>query len=168
MKRSSAEAIRGLRVSPRIKGVRVGTIVKVDEKGQVLVDFPGNMSGAIPARVTGRMKPGSREHFDLSGQQVLIVFENDDPELPIVFDSLHSKISEVADSPSVVLDVEKPEDVTIDGRRVTFDATEEIVLRCGKASITLTRAGKVLIRGGYLLSRSSGVNTIKGASTQIN
>ena len=41
-------------------------------------------------------------------------------------------------------------------------------LRCGKASITLTRAGKVLIRGAYLLSRSSGVNRIKGGSVQIN
>ena len=30
------------------------------------------------------------------------------------------------------------------------------------------RAGKVLIRGAYLLSRSSGVNRIKGGSVQIN
>jgi hypothetical protein len=56
----------------------------------------------------------------------------------------------------------------IDGKRVTFDAREEIVLRCGKASITLTKAGKVLIRGAYLLNRSSGVNRIKGGSVQIN
>ena len=47
-------------------------------------------------------------------------------------------------------------------------AEHEIVLRCGKASLTLTRAGKVLIRGTYLLSRSSGVNRIKGGSVQIN
>jgi hypothetical protein len=45
---------------------------------------------------------------------------------------------------------------------------KEIVLRCGKASITLTRAGKIIIRGAYLLNRSSGVNKIKGASVQIN
>ena len=49
-----------------------------------------------------------------------------------------------------------------------FTAESEIVLRCGEASITLTRAGKVLIRGTYLLSRSSGVNRIKGGSVQIN
>ena len=29
--------------------------------------------------------------------------------------------------------------------------SSEIVLRCGEASITLTKAGKVLIRGDYLL-----------------
>jgi hypothetical protein len=56
----------------------------------------------------------------------------------------------------------------VDGHRVVLDAEQEIVLRCGKASITLTRAGKVLIRGAYLLSRSSGVNRIKGGSVQIN
>ncbi|MEW5071937.1 hypothetical protein AB1P14_09365, partial [Pseudomonas aeruginosa] len=38
----------------------------------------------------------------------------------------------------------------------------------GKASITLTRAGKVIIRGAYLSSRSTGVNRIKGGSVQIN
>ena len=43
-----------------------------------------------------------------------------------------------------------------------------MVLRCGKASITLTKAGKVLIEGSYVLSRSTGVNRIKGGSVQLN
>jgi hypothetical protein len=58
--------------------------------------------------------------------------------------------------------------VDIDGEAVTLTAEKEIVLRCGKASLTLTRAGKILLRGAYLLSRSSGVNRIKGGSVQIN
>ena len=40
--------------------------------------------------------------------------------------------------------------------------------RCGDASITLTRAGKVIIKGNYILSRSSGYNKIKGAAVDIN
>ena len=56
----------------------------------------------------------------------------------------------------------------VDGRRVEFTAEQEIVFRCGKASIILTRAGKVLIEGEYVLTRSSGVNRIKGGSVQIN
>jgi hypothetical protein len=56
----------------------------------------------------------------------------------------------------------------VDDESLVFRANKEVVLRCGKASITLTRAGKVLIRGAYLLSRSSGVNRIKGGSVQIN
>lgn len=59
-------------------------------------------------------------------------------------------------------------DLTVDGRRAVITAQDEIVLRCGKSSITLTKAGKVLIRGAYLSSRSSGTNRIKGGSVQIN
>jgi hypothetical protein len=42
------------------------------------------------------------------------------------------------------------------------------VLQCGKASITLTKAGKVLIQGSYVSSRSTGVNRVKGGSVQLN
>jgi hypothetical protein len=56
----------------------------------------------------------------------------------------------------------------IDGQTLVFSAEKEIVLQCGQASLTLTRAGKILLRGTYLLSRSSGVNRIKGGSVQIN
>lgn len=55
-----------------------------------------------------------------------------------------------------------------DGERLVLKAGREIVLQCGKASITLTSAGKVIIRGAYVLSRSSGVNRIVGGSVQIN
>jgi hypothetical protein len=59
-------------------------------------------------------------------------------------------------------------EVEADGERLVVSAREQLVLRCGKASITLTRAGRVIIRGESLLSRSSGVNRIKGGSVQIN
>jgi hypothetical protein len=58
--------------------------------------------------------------------------------------------------------------VETDGERLVFSAEKEIVLRCGESSITLTRAGKILIRGAYVLTRSSGVNRIQGGSVQIN
>ena len=51
---------------------------------------------------------------------------------------------------------------------LVLSAEQEIVLHCGDASVTLTKAGKIILRGAYLLSRSSGVNRIKGASVQIN
>ncbi len=49
-----------------------------------------------------------------------------------------------------------------------ISAEREIVLRSGAASLTLTQAGKVIIDGEYVLSRSRGVNKIKGGSVQIN
>src|SRR5262245_55945774 len=52
--------------------------------------------------------------------------------------------------------------------KLIIEAGEELELRCGKASILLTQDGRVLIRGTYLSSRSSGVNRIRGGSVQIN
>ena len=86
------------------------------------------------------------------------MFEDEDPRRPIVIGLVQSPVA-LATQPAVV---------TLDGDQVTLAAEREIVLRCGHASITLTRAGKILIRGKYLLSRSSGVNRIKGGSVQIN
>ena len=59
-------------------------------------------------------------------------------------------------------------EVDADGERLVVSAKEQIVLLCGQASITLTKAGKVLIQGTYVSTRSSGVNRVKGASVQIN
>jgi len=59
-------------------------------------------------------------------------------------------------------------EVDSDGERMIVSAKEQLVLRCGKARITLTRAGKVLIEGAYISSRSSGVNRMKGGSVQLN
>jgi hypothetical protein len=65
---------------------------------------------------------------------------------------------------------EAPGAVTSDSvpERLVITAEREIVLQVGKASITLTRSGKIILRGTYLSSRSSGVNRIKGGSVQIN
>jgi hypothetical protein len=168
MKRSLAENIQTLEISRQIEGVRVGKIVSVDEGGRVLVDFPGNMQGPVSALFTNSIKLKTLSQSASAGQEVLLVFENNDPELPIIIDTMHSLLDDISEAPAITLEAEKPEDFIVDGRRVTFDAKEEIVLRCGKASITLTRTGKVLIRGVHLLSRSSGVNRIKGGSVQIN
>jgi hypothetical protein len=42
------------------------------------------------------------------------------------------------------------------------------VLRCGKTSITRTKAGKVVIEGTYLSNKSTRANRIKGGSIQLN
>lgn len=57
----------------------------------------------------------------------------------------------------------------VDGnRRVVISAADEIVLECGKASITLRRNGRLVIRGVQVESRADGTNRIKGGTVQIN
>jgi len=161
-----------------IEGVRVGRVARINDSGQPLVDFSGNQRGPLAARFTGSLDLSLLREAAASGKEVLLAFENNDPARPVIIDTLFSLLDEVdlparsaKEEEELELEPEPEEeitDVTVDGRKVTFHAEEEIVLRCGKASITLTKAGKVIIRGAYLLNRSSGVNRIKGGSVQIN
>ena len=90
------------------------------------------------------------------------MFDQADPMRPIVVGCLQAASAWPLE--------EKPAEAEVDadGRRLVVTAKDEITLRCGLASITLTKAGKVLIKGTYLLSCSSGVNRVKGGSVQIN
>jgi hypothetical protein len=168
MKKLQSANVLKLDMHRQLEGMRVGKIVAVSKEGEVFVDFPGNANNEVKARITGSLNLNKLREAASEGRDILIVFENSDPELPIIIDTMHSMLDEITETTDVVLEGEKPEDVMVDGRRITFDAQEEIVLRCGKSSITLTKAGKVIIRGAYLLSCSSGVNRIKGGSVQIN
>lgn len=62
----------------------------------------------------------------------------------------------------------EPVEAEVDGDRTVIDGNRQVVLRCGEASITLTHAGKIILRGKHLVSRSSGVNRIMGGSIQMN
>lgn len=151
----------------RSEGPRIGTITSIAADGRVLVDFPGNSLGPVSARLTTSAKERLRDAPPV-GRDVLLVFEGDDPCRPVIIDTLYSMIDEITDQPAHGIEGEAPEEVSVDRKRIVIDAEKEIVLRCGDASITLTSAGKVLIRGNYLLSRSAGANRIRGGSVQIN
>ncbi len=168
MKKSLSDNYRTIHSKEQIDGVKVGKIMNVDKSGQILVDFPGNAQGPVAARFISSVKLDTFRQASSSGQEVLLVFENNDPLRPVIIDTISSMISEIVQTEDLDLKVDKPKDVTIDGEKITFDAKEQITLKCGKSSITLTRAGKILIRGAYLLNRSTGVNSIKGGSVQIN
>jgi hypothetical protein len=59
-------------------------------------------------------------------------------------------------------------EVVVDGERKQIEGSKEIVLRCGKASITLRSNGRIIIRGAYVETRASGTNRIKGGAVLIN
>jgi hypothetical protein len=141
-----------------IPGVMLGELLALaDESKTPLVRYPGQPgSQALPACSTVDL------HGPHIGQPVVLIFEQGDPMRPIVMGVLRGKTGWPLD--------EKPAqvDVDADGERLIISAKEQLVLRCGKASITLTKAGKVLIEGAYVLSRSTGVNRVKGGSVQLN
>ncbi len=166
MQGSAAGKVSPIGLVGKINGVKSGTISRIGENGSVWVDYPGNLAGPINARLTGTMASRLRSSNGNEFPPVILAFEENDPGRPVVVDVICEKIQEA--SLPMTVNRNEVDDVRIDGQTVTFDAKKEIVLRCGKSSITLTKAGKVLIRGAYLLNRSSGVNRIKGGSVQIN
>jgi hypothetical protein len=151
-----------------VEGPRIGRIVRIDQSGVVLVDFYGNNSGSIAARTTTSSKVEILRKGNPAGREVLLAFENNDPRFPIIIDTMYSLIEEIAEPATVTFNEEEPQEVSVDGKSISFEAEKEIVLKCGKASITLTKAGKILIKGDYVLSHSSGENRIRGGSVSVN
>jgi len=138
--------------------VSIGTIVALEANGDLLIDFPGNKPGPVAARTALPFASRSSKS-DLLGQQVVVTFENNDPALPVVIGRIAPLSHEGAG---------ELEDLTLDHKVITFNASEQVVFNCGKASITLTDSGEVILKGEYILSHSYGENRIRGGSVAIN
>jgi hypothetical protein len=152
-----------------VEGPLVGHIVRAMDAGQVLVDYPGNAVGPLPARSLAHVSLSRCEGEFLEGIPVLLMFESQNPALPIIVGIVGESMRWPDPSQETVLDPEtRPETAVVDGKTVIIDAREQIVLKCGKSCITLRKDGKIVIRGAHLLSRASGPNRIKGASVAIN
>lgn len=143
----------------RIDGVVVGMLRGFDEHGTPLVDFALNPEVyPLAARATVLLSEADRE--------VALLFEQGDPHKPIIIGQMWA--AETASTERGEAGEDLSVRLRLDGERLSITAEREIVLECGEASITLTRAGKVLIRGAFVLTESTGVNRIRGGSVQIN
>lgn len=141
-----------------IAGVVTGTLIGFKDEGRTpLVTYPEQPGTAAIA--AGAVVDLHGPHI---GRKVVLMFENGDPTKPMIMGLLRNPESWPL--------VEKPAQVQVDadGERLLVDAKKQLVLKCGKASITLTKAGKILIQGTYVSNRSSGVMRIKGGSVQLN
>jgi hypothetical protein len=142
----------------RILSAHIGTLVGMKDEGRTpLVVFRGQPgSAAIAARSTLDL------HGIHVGRSVVLMFEDGDPLRPIILGCLaQEEATGLSEFPGQV-------EVDADGERLIVSAKRQLVLRCGKSSVTLTKAGKVLIKGEYVETCSTGTNRIKGGSVQIN
>ncbi len=139
-----------------IDGLVTGLMVGLVDSCTPLVTFP--RSPSAEAMRAGSIVP--LQSGDV-GRQVALLFDGGDPNRPVVVGTVQSQLAPETNRL-------EPWKINLDAEEVVFTARDRLTLQCGKASITLTKAGKVIIRGEYVTSHSSGVNRIKGGSVQIN
>ena len=133
-------------VAPSLPEVIPGALQGFDREGQPQVEFEWqSRSHRAAARSLIALDDTA------VGSQVALVFEQGDVTRPVVIGRFQAPSSKTS----------LPE-------RIQLAAGREVVLRTGKASITLHADGTVTLSGEYVISRAKGVNRIKGGSVQIN
>jgi hypothetical protein len=137
-----------------ITGVVIGSLEAFDDAGVPLVRCLQHRDGSCPARTTVNLSSGD------VGKEIALVFAEGDPRRPIIMGILQEP-----QKPGLPMWESR---ISVDGETVTITAENQITLRCGKASISLSRDGMIHIRGTYLVSRSSGINRIQGGSIELN
>lgn len=136
----------------------VGRLVALAEGGaRALVAYPDQPgAAALSARTT----------VDLLSHQigldVLLTFDGGDRAKPIVIGVLRGQHAELpAQLPPTVL-------VESDGQRVMLTARDELVLRCGRSSITMGADGRMTLKADVIVSEAAEVNRVRGGSVQLN
>jgi hypothetical protein len=146
--------------------MRLGRIVAINDDRRVLVEFDGG-AGPTVARLAIGADKRRLERALADGEVAVLGFEDGDLRRPIVLGLVPLPASAAAPAnkapaPREVLFAD------VDGRRVRIEGQDEIVFQCGKASVTLRRNGKVIIRGTHVETQSDGTNRIKGGQVRIN
>jgi len=141
----------------KLDGIVIGLFVGIDKSGGALVAFADNPKvTAMRARSTIEIS-GS----DI-GKEIALLFENGDLQRPLIIGFIkHPENDRNKENEQALNSLIKNDEIVL-------TAKKNLTFICGKSSITLTKSGKILIRGSYVLSRSSGVNKIKGGTVQIN
>ncbi|RKH10870.1 hypothetical protein D7V97_12660 [Corallococcus sp. CA053C] len=156
-------------LAERILGPRVGWVTGSTSGGEALVDHPGNPHGPLPARSSVPLDREALTRAARARQGAILLFEKGDPRLPLLVGLIHAP----SETPllDAVLDPPlqgTPTEAHVDGKRVVIEGRDEVVLRCGKASLTLQRNGQVLLRGINIRTEADEVHKIKGGKVQIN
>lgn len=160
--------------------VVIGDLIGLSPSGQPMVNFSLNRQ-TQPVSALSTVSVTQRH----VGRKVVLMFVDGNLNKPLIVGLVYSPLQEIIEnfelaaiqspstteeavSTSVVESIGENTDMHVDGRKVVVEAKEEVVLKCGEASITLSKSGKISIRGKYILNRATGVNRILGGSVQVN
>lgn len=133
----------------------------------ILIDYPGNSYGLLPARSAITI-PDWHEQGQTSSLQVILVFENGNLSLPFIL----GVIGDDKQLTDRLHEIEKQDDrqdnKELEADTLMLSGKKEVILQCGKGSITLREDGKIIIKGVEVVSRASQANKIKGSTVCVN
>lgn len=95
------------------------------------------------------------------GVQCALMFAQGDMSRPLVIGPMAHTVTQNGEPLA-------PREAALDDERIVLVAEQEIELRCGEAAITLTRDGRILLRGQYITDHASATRRIRGGAEQIN
>jgi hypothetical protein len=168
-----ANKVRTLRPLPDktgsgLHGVLTAKVTGLLQGGMPLVAVEGRDAALIVRRCLQQFRPAAGQERPVAiGSQVLIACENGDPDQAILIGILES--TEVPhDDGRAAPEAAPRRSARIDGESVILEAESEIVLRCGRGSLTLTADGRIVLKGVEITSRALRQHKIKGGTVNIN
>lgn len=133
----------------KIEGVVVSRITGFYRGGEPLIDYAMNNTGSpLLARTTVSLDTC---HI---GRDAAVMFEGGDSRKPIIIGLMHISKQNV--------------ETVEDDKTTVISSEDEILIRCGEASIHLKKDGKIIIKGKDILSRARRNHDIKGGMINLN
>lgn len=151
-----------------IPELRIGTFIGMAPGNLALVELGGLTAAPIIAESCVPLDALA------AGRPVVVGFLGSNTAKAVILGFLarsHGAESPEAKSPATTTSSpasERVPVVEIDGQRLVFTADREIVLRCGTASVVLSKDGRITLEGVHIRSRAKGVNRIVGGTVQLN
>lgn len=141
----------------------LGRIVAIDDAGRPRVSF-ADLAGPPPiARTIGEVTRAQLEAACADARPILLGFLDGRADTPVIM-SLATMADPPCPAPAPVAEV------VVDGETQTrvIEAREELVLRCGDATIQLRADGTIKILGRDVTSWARRRQRIRGGSVAIN
>ena len=140
--------------------ILIGQLIAVDPDGRPLVDIPGCIGPCVARLLQDVLNLAEINEIELPTMVLLAVPAVDD-DSPVILGLINDTLSQPSQKHEIDLPCGDKQHVSIDGEQVMLEAKEEMVLSCGKSSITLKKNGKVIIKGVDLINRAARTNKNK-------
>ncbi len=140
-----------------------GHLTGIDDEGRLLFRPEGSMGDPIAVAIGMPVADGTLVKAARQQSRAMVIRTGDTPARWVLVGLVRERLSTqaVTARPGQL-------EVAMDGETLRLTAERDIVLKCGEASLTLRKDGKIVLSGTNVLTASRGPNRIKGASIALN